>query len=92
MLKQERAFAKLLTQSDALTLLQLVQTTAARLLTKTGWNDHIRPVVASFHWLPVKFKITLIIDPQKEISVPASYIQDKHRMQSKNNRIRKCTA
>ena len=44
--------------------LQLVQNAAARVLTKTKKRDHISPVLASLHWLPVKsrieFKILLL--------------------------------
>ena len=44
--------------------LQLVQNAAARILTRTGNREHITPVLASLHWLPVKlrieFKILLI--------------------------------
>ena len=44
--------------------LQLVQNAAARLLTETKKRDHISPVLASLHWLPVKsrieFKILLL--------------------------------
>ncbi|MEJ4599689.1 hypothetical protein SJ928_14005 [Enterococcus faecium] len=37
--------------------LQLVQNAAAPVLTRTGSRDHISPVLASLHWLPVKFRI-----------------------------------
>ena len=44
--------------------LQLVQNAAARVLTGTKKRDHITPVLASLHWLPVKarieFKILLL--------------------------------
>ncbi len=44
--------------------LQLVQNTAARVLTRTKTHDHISPVLSTLHWLPVKhciyFKILLI--------------------------------
>lgn len=44
--------------------LQLIQNSAARVLTKTRKRDHISPVLASLHWLPVKsrieFKILLL--------------------------------
>jgi hypothetical protein len=43
--------------------LQLVLNTAARILTRTKTFDHITPVLASLHWLPVKaradFKVLL---------------------------------
>ena len=41
----------------ALSLLQLVQNAAARLLTKTNCRYHVTPVIASLHWLPVKYRI-----------------------------------
>lgn len=37
--------------------LQLVQNAAARLLTGTRKYDHISPILASLHWLPVRFRI-----------------------------------
>ena len=37
--------------------LQLVQNAAARVLTKTKMREHITPVLASLHWLPVAFRI-----------------------------------
>ena len=44
--------------------LQLVQNTAARILTKTRKFDHITPVLISLHWLPIKsrsdFKLLLL--------------------------------
>lgn len=45
--------------------LQLVQNAAARLLTGTKRHQHITPVLASLHWLPVRqridFKIALMV-------------------------------
>ena len=37
--------------------LQLVQNAAARVLTKTRMREHITPVLAALHWLPVAFRI-----------------------------------
>ena len=37
--------------------LQSVQNSAARLLTRTRKREHITPVLASLHWLPVRFRI-----------------------------------
>uniref|UniRef100_A0A3B1IUE7 Reverse transcriptase domain-containing protein n=1 Tax=Astyanax mexicanus TaxID=7994 RepID=A0A3B1IUE7_ASTMX len=37
--------------------LQLVQNAAARVLTRTKKREHITPVLASLHWLPVSFRI-----------------------------------
>ena len=50
--------------SKSLKTLQLVQNAAARVPPKTKKRDHISPVLASLHWLPVKsrieFKILLL--------------------------------
>jgi len=50
--------------SKSLKTLQLIQNAAARILTGTKKRDHISPVLASLHWLPVKsrieFKILLL--------------------------------
>lgn len=35
----------------------ILQNSAARVLTKTGRQEHITPVLKSLHWLPVCFKI-----------------------------------
>ena len=37
--------------------LQLIQNAAARTLTRTKKYEHISPVLASLHWLPVKSRI-----------------------------------
>ena len=37
--------------------LQLIQNSAARILTKTRRREHITPVLAGLHWLPVSFRI-----------------------------------
>lgn len=37
--------------------LQLIQNSAARLLTRTKRRDHISPILATLHWLPVTFRI-----------------------------------
>ncbi len=50
---------------SSLSRLQMVQNAAARLLNSTKKHDHISPVLASLHWLPVffriQFKILLIV-------------------------------
>ncbi|XP_053301931.1 uncharacterized protein LOC128460693, partial [Pleuronectes platessa] len=50
--------------NKSLKTLQLVQNAAARVLTRTKRREHISPVLASLHWLPVKsrieFKILLL--------------------------------
>jgi len=42
---------------SSLRRLQLVQNAAARLLTGTRRREHITPILASLHWLPVLFRI-----------------------------------
>ncbi len=37
--------------------LQLVQNSAARIMTRTSSTEHITPVVYYIHWLPVKYRI-----------------------------------
>ena len=37
--------------------LQLLQNSAARVLTRTRGRKHITPVLKSLHWLPVRFRI-----------------------------------
>ncbi len=39
--------------------LQIIQNTAARILTRTRKSEHITPVLRSLHWLPVTFRIDL---------------------------------
>ena len=49
----------------AIDRLQLIQNSAARLLTKTKKREHITPVLYTLHWLPVShridFKVLLIV-------------------------------
>ena len=37
--------------------LQLIQNAAARLITKTKKRAHIKPILRSLHWLPIKYRI-----------------------------------
>uniref|UniRef100_A0A3P9K8W2 Reverse transcriptase domain-containing protein n=1 Tax=Oryzias latipes TaxID=8090 RepID=A0A3P9K8W2_ORYLA len=52
-------------KKTTLNRLQLVQNSAARLLTRTRKREHITPILKSLHWLPVSFtidfKILLIV-------------------------------
>ena len=45
------------TPSSHLKKLQLVQNTAARIITKTPRTSHITPVLQSLHWLPIEARI-----------------------------------
>lgn len=45
--------------SSYITHLQRVQNAAARLLTGSRKFEHISPILASLHWLPVSFRILL---------------------------------
>ena len=59
--------------------LQLIQNSAARILTRTRRREHIRPVLAGLHWLPVShridFKILLTVFKAQHGLAP-SYISD----------------
>ncbi|XP_038581024.1 uncharacterized protein LOC119907367, partial [Micropterus salmoides] len=59
--------------------LQLIQNAAARVLTGTRKRDHISPVLASLHWLPVKsrieFKILLLTSKALNGQAP-SYLKE----------------
>ena len=50
--------------NKSLKSLQLIQNAAARVLTRTRMREHISPILASLHWLPVRsrieFKILLL--------------------------------
>ena len=59
--------------------LQLAQNTAARIVTRTKKTDHITPVLASLHWLPVRYRIQykLLLITYKALNDTApSYIVD----------------
>lgn len=46
---------------SSLARLQLVQNAAARLLTGARKREHITPILASLHWLPVHFRVNFKI-------------------------------
>ena len=64
---------------NSLRSLQLIQNAAARVLTGTRKREHISPVLASLHWLPVKsrieFKILLLTYKVLNNQAP-SYLND----------------
>ncbi|KAK6316426.1 hypothetical protein J4Q44_G00139500 [Coregonus suidteri] len=41
--------------AKSLQRLQLIQNSAARVLTRTKKSDHITPILAQLHWLPVNY-------------------------------------
>ncbi|XP_064205653.1 uncharacterized protein LOC135262574, partial [Anguilla rostrata] len=43
--------------ASSISRLQMVQNAAARLLTGTRKHEHISPILASLHWLPIHFRI-----------------------------------
>lgn len=49
------------TPANQLSRLQRMQNAAARLVSGTGRREHITPVLARLHWLPVKQRITFKI-------------------------------
>ena len=64
---------------SSLTRLQMVQNAAARMLTGTNKFEHITPVLASLHWLPVHFRIqfkTLLIVFEALNGQAPSYMTD----------------
>ncbi len=44
--------------ASSINKLQIVQNTAARVLTRSRKYDHITPILQSLHWLPIKFRIS----------------------------------
>ena len=59
--------------------LQLIQNTAARIVTRTKRECHIRPVLKSLHWLPIDFRIIfkiLLITFKAINGLAPSYISD----------------
>ncbi|TWW67247.1 putative RNA-directed DNA polymerase from transposon X-element [Takifugu flavidus] len=62
--------------NNSLRSLQLIQNAAARVLTGIDKRDHITPVMALLHWLPVKFRIifkTLLLT-YKVLKRPSSIV------------------
>ena len=63
----------------SLSRLQLVQNAAARLLTGFNRRHHITPVLASLHWLPVRFRIDfkiLLITFKARLGLAPSYVTE----------------
>ncbi|TWW76594.1 putative RNA-directed DNA polymerase from transposon X-element [Takifugu flavidus] len=65
--------------NNSLRSLQLIQNAAARVLTGIDKRDHITPVMASLHWLPVKFRIifkTLLLTYKVLRGLAPSYLEE----------------
>ena len=57
--------------------LELIQNSAARLLTETKKREHITPVLAKLHWLPVSYRIdfkVMLITYKALNGIASSYI------------------
>ena len=83
----------LFTCLDASTLgrLQMVQHAAARLLTRSKKSCHITPILASLHWLPIKFRIqfkVLVITYRALHGQAPAYICDLLRPYSPSRSLR----
>ena len=79
----------------AIDRLQLIQNSAARLLTKTKKREHITPILYSLHWLPVSkridFKVLLIVYKALNNQGPA-YITDFLHPYTPSRTLRSSTA
>ncbi|TWW80158.1 26S proteasome regulatory subunit 6B [Takifugu flavidus] len=65
--------------NNSLRSFQLIQNAAARVLTGIDKRDHITPVMASLHWLPVKFRIIfkiLLLTYKVLRSLAPSYLEE----------------
>uniref|UniRef100_A0A674MAK8 Reverse transcriptase domain-containing protein n=1 Tax=Takifugu rubripes TaxID=31033 RepID=A0A674MAK8_TAKRU len=65
--------------NNSLRSLQLIQNYAARVLTGMDKRDHITPIMASLHWLPVKFRIifkTLLLTYKVLKGLAPSYLEE----------------
>ena len=63
----------------AISRLQMIQNSAARLLTNTKKRSHITPILATLHWLPVSYRIDfkiLLITFKAFYGMAPSYIVD----------------
>ena len=75
--------------------LQLIQNAAARVLMRTNRRDHVSPVLAYFHWLPVKFRIEfkILLLTYKALNDRApSYLKDLIVRYFPNRALRSQTA
>lgn len=75
--------------------LQLVQNSAARLLTGTRKREHITPVLQSLHWLPishrVQFKVLVTIHKALHSDTAPSYISELCVLHKPSRQLRSST-
>ena len=78
--------------ASAVSRLQSVQNHAARLLTRTGYRNHIVPVLRDLHWLPVteriKYKILVIVYKCLNCKKYPSYLSDLLKLYKPNRELR----
>jgi hypothetical protein len=75
--------------------LQLLQNSAARMVSKVGRYDHIRPILKSLHWLPVKQRINfkvLVITYKALNDLAPSYIRELLKPYHPTRMLRSCDA
>lgn len=71
--------------------LQLIQSAAARVLTRTRRNDHITPILRSLHWLPVSYRIdfkTLLLVFKSLNGAGPSYILEMFQLYTPTRSLR----
>ena len=71
--------------------LQLIQNTAARVLSKTRKYDHITPVLKKLHWLPVKQRIEykiLLLTWKSLNGISPAYLSDLITHYTPNRELR----
>uniref|UniRef100_A0A669B2I4 Reverse transcriptase domain-containing protein n=1 Tax=Oreochromis niloticus TaxID=8128 RepID=A0A669B2I4_ORENI len=78
-------------QHSSLYRLQLIQNAAARLLTGTRIHEHITPILAKLHWLPVKYRINfkiLLFTFQILNNLAPTYLSDLLHLYNPNRALR----
>ena len=62
--------------------LQLVQNSAARIITKSKKRDHITPILKNLHWLPVRFRIQYkaLLILYKILNGPAPFCRSENKL------------
>ena len=71
--------------------LQMIQNSAARVLTKTKRRDHITPILKSLHWLPISYRIdfkALLLVFKSLKGVGPNYLHDMFKQYSQIRSLR----